>query len=243
MADFGVAYIQDDTSKPLICNLASGTKQYLAPEVYTKSHIHGPESDFWSLGVVAYELLFGKRPFEKHVPHDYIQYLEKALDTYNCVQKLASVVKPKPVVDTSEFKDINSDDQLHSLYESTPSTSSPGRSMIYSATPSSSPIGSPFGSPMRSPYSTKELAKRVTGIFDKDIPDKFPCILEETACNKESFDPSSTSIHMCIDHEDRDIYKESPPPYMGLHIVTHWAVDIDPENLPSNIRLKPTRYY
>jgi len=56
--------------------LASGTKQYLAPEVFCRAHVHGPESDFWSLGVVAYELLYNCRPFEKHCNVEFITYLE-----------------------------------------------------------------------------------------------------------------------------------------------------------------------
>ena len=63
----------------LTCTLASGTKQYLAPEVFCKAHIHGQESDFWSLAVVAYELLYAKRPFEKHCNIQYITYLERGL--------------------------------------------------------------------------------------------------------------------------------------------------------------------
>jgi hypothetical protein len=80
LTDFGVAHVQNDPwDKTLTCSLASGTKQYLAPEVFTKSHIHGPEVDYWSLGVVIYEVLFGRRPFEKHCPIPFIHYLEKAL--------------------------------------------------------------------------------------------------------------------------------------------------------------------
>lgn len=235
LADFGVAYIQSDTSKPLLCQLASGTKQYLAPEVFCKSHIHGPESDYWSLGVVAFELLFGKRPFEKHVPHDYIQYLEKGLEIYNKVSSTTIHIKPKPV-DRTEYKDSHHDDYPeHSPY----STSTPGRSMIYSATPSSSPIGSPigspFGSPMRSPYTTKEALHRR---LDKDLPDKFPIIIEETSglllhdFNNES---------LLYKEEFGQHFTELEAPYSGFHIVTHWAIDIELENLPVNIRLKPTR--
>eukprot|EP00597_Dinobryon_sp_UTEXLB2267_P008507 CAMPEP_0170091414 /NCGR_PEP_ID=MMETSP0019_2-20121128/25023_1 /TAXON_ID=98059 /ORGANISM="Dinobryon sp., Strain UTEXLB2267" /LENGTH=259 /DNA_ID=CAMNT_0010311303 /DNA_START=129 /DNA_END=906 /DNA_ORIENTATION=- len=75
LADFGVAHVQSSSSasQPLTCSLASGTKQYLAPEVFTKGHV-----TVWSLGVVAYELLFGRRPFDKHCPVAMISYLEKA---------------------------------------------------------------------------------------------------------------------------------------------------------------------
>ena len=67
--------INADTT--LVCRLASGTKQYLAPEVFTSKHVHGAEMDFWALGVVAYELLHGKRPFDKHCPREMIAYLEQ----------------------------------------------------------------------------------------------------------------------------------------------------------------------
>lgn len=85
LADFGVAFVHHPEDKEnrygdtLTCTLASGTKQYLGPEVFGKEHIHGPEADFWSLAVVAYELLFPKRPFEKHCNIEFITYLERAL--------------------------------------------------------------------------------------------------------------------------------------------------------------------
>jgi serine/threonine kinase 32 len=89
LIDFGVSYVSQNEAlvdlavpdtcrrkKTLTCSLTSGTKQYLAPEVYTSSHEHGTESDYWSLGVLAFELLFGRRPFEKHCPHHYIAHAE-----------------------------------------------------------------------------------------------------------------------------------------------------------------------
>ena len=106
LTDFGVAHVQSDEHVVtlaerdssyiiLTSTLASGTKQYLAPEVFTKSHLHGPEADYWSLGVVAYELLFGKRPFEKHCPVPFITYLEKAL---SASRKFKKELKMKEMV-------------------------------------------------------------------------------------------------------------------------------------------------
>ena len=75
MTDFGVSYIDVGTS--LTCNLSSGTKQYMAPEIFTKTHEHGAAADFWALAVVIFEVMFGKRPFHKHVNVEFTQYLEK----------------------------------------------------------------------------------------------------------------------------------------------------------------------
>src|ERR1700712_2999345 len=60
LADFNVA--SDLTpNKPLTSK--SGTLAYLAPEVYMGRGYYS-EVDWWSLGVLFYECIYNKRPFE-----------------------------------------------------------------------------------------------------------------------------------------------------------------------------------
>lgn len=114
LADFGVAYVHhpEDPNQPhhdtLTCTLASGTKQYLGPEVFGKEHIHGPEADFWSLAVVAYELLFPKRPFEKHCAIEFITYLERALLKQRKLSREARVRELQAAGLNTSFADLSS---------------------------------------------------------------------------------------------------------------------------------------
>ncbi|PQE27681.1 putative ribosomal S6 kinase 2 beta protein [Rutstroemia sp. NJR-2017a BBW] len=60
LADFNVA--SDYTPNRKLTS-KSGTLAYLAPEVY-KGCGYGPGADWWSLGVLFYECIYNKRPFE-----------------------------------------------------------------------------------------------------------------------------------------------------------------------------------
>ena len=84
ITDFGVAYVQDvserNEGKELKCNLSSGTKQYLAPEVFTQNHVHCRAVDFWSIGIMLFELLYRMRPWLKACPKQYVKFLEEEMN-------------------------------------------------------------------------------------------------------------------------------------------------------------------
>lgn len=74
LADFNVA--SDLTpNKPLTSK--SGTLAYLAPEVYMGRGYHS-EVDWWSLGVLFYECIYNKRPFEANHHDALAQAIVKA---------------------------------------------------------------------------------------------------------------------------------------------------------------------
>jgi serine/threonine protein kinase len=97
LTDFGISLVSSGDNPIPICNSSSGTMAYLAPEVLTPSHLHSHQSDFWSLGVVAYELLFQQRPFKKHCPIPSVRF---SADEYSSMwTDLLSLSSTSPLVD------------------------------------------------------------------------------------------------------------------------------------------------
>jgi serine/threonine protein kinase len=84
LIDFGIAHLSP-TSDICVCQSRSGTTQYMSPESFVpKTHYHSYESDFWSLGIVMYEMLYSIRPYETRVASPLIRYSE---ETYGTVWK------------------------------------------------------------------------------------------------------------------------------------------------------------
>ena len=68
LTDFGIArsaLARRSSPRPVRC---SGTASYLSPEQATGEQVATPASDMYALGVVAYQCLAGRRPFEGDNP-------------------------------------------------------------------------------------------------------------------------------------------------------------------------------
>ncbi|KAI9491907.1 kinase-like domain-containing protein [Zychaea mexicana] len=104
LSDFNVAVSFSD-KKPLRWSTA-GTLAYMAPELVGKQG-YSTSIDWWSLGVLAYELLFGKRPFKgksndqtmDSILHDPLQFPENVYQivSEDCVNVLSGLLEKSPI--------------------------------------------------------------------------------------------------------------------------------------------------
>ncbi len=63
LSDLGVARILDDTSSLTTTGNVLGTVDYIAPELFVSDGKADARSDIYSLGVLLYEMITGRRPF------------------------------------------------------------------------------------------------------------------------------------------------------------------------------------
>jgi serine/threonine protein kinase len=95
LTDFGISFCGSipEPGELLVCNLPSGTKPYMAPEMFARSRLHGTAADYWGLGITLFELCYGTRPF-KTLPPSYLQYAKR------CHYYEWHVACADPIVDT-----------------------------------------------------------------------------------------------------------------------------------------------
>ncbi|XP_028801445.1 L-type lectin-domain containing receptor kinase IX.1-like [Neltuma alba] len=89
LGDFGLARLVDHAKGAQTTALA-GTMGYMAPECITTGRA-SKESDLYSLGVVALELVCGRKPLNHRVPEDEINIVNWAWDLYGSGRILEAV--------------------------------------------------------------------------------------------------------------------------------------------------------
>ncbi|NXL61886.1 CTRO kinase, partial [Chordeiles acutipennis] len=101
LVDFGSA-AKMTLNKTVNAKLPVGTPDYMAPEMLTGLNgdgkaSYGPECDWWSLGVIAYEMIYGRSPFTEGT----------SAKTFNNIMNFQRFLKfPEDVKVSSEFLDL-----------------------------------------------------------------------------------------------------------------------------------------
>jgi serine/threonine protein kinase len=72
LADFGLAKDLTDSVGKGSC----GTLEYMAPEIVTRAKTHNYEVDWWTLGILMYELYYGVTPFLSDSREDIIENIK-----------------------------------------------------------------------------------------------------------------------------------------------------------------------
>ena len=71
--DFGVATI---CGNDLTTKLASGTKGFMSPEMYSSARVHGAPHDFFALGATAYRMVCTETPFAPKYGGQFVAYIK-----------------------------------------------------------------------------------------------------------------------------------------------------------------------
>lgn len=103
ISDFGVSKVVDDVSgnnsNIELTSQGTGTYYYLPPECFEigKNVLINNKVDIWSVGVICFEMIYGKKPFG----HGCSQ--EKLFDIMSCTNKTILPSEPKISVELEEF--------------------------------------------------------------------------------------------------------------------------------------------
>ncbi|MHB9138897.1 MAG: serine/threonine-protein kinase [Victivallaceae bacterium] len=116
LSDFGIARTIG-SNKNMALEII-GSPPYMAPEAFLGSHHVDPRSDIFSLGVVAYELLTGQKPFTGSRVADIVRYQKNQKSKFTAKQfiNLPGAVQDLLV----KMLKLNPDDRFQSMAEIIP---------------------------------------------------------------------------------------------------------------------------
>jgi len=97
ISDFGLStLLENDKMTDTLC----GSPLYMAPEVLM-NNIYGVKSDLWSVGIILYQLIYGKHPYKFTNMYELIQEINKSVIAYpptqvsqNCLNLIKGLLQP-----------------------------------------------------------------------------------------------------------------------------------------------------
>ena len=90
-----------------------GTNEYLAPEIISKDG-HSASVDWWTLGVLMYEFLYGCNPFTSATIQETHKKIQKGIYTFPKMHRYKVSREAKDLI--KELLDVDSEDRLGSKY-------------------------------------------------------------------------------------------------------------------------------
>lgn len=99
--DFGFSVETSSKKLKQFC----GTPSYMSPEIVTKKEYCGKESDVWALGVILYNLIYGRCPFRAQTEKELYRKISKG--NFNFPDETYSKME--------EFSDLKVSDKAKSL--------------------------------------------------------------------------------------------------------------------------------
>jgi serine/threonine protein kinase len=77
-----------------LCTSTSGTRPYMAPEIFMKGHAHAATADYYALGITVYQFLLGHRPYKPDPA------------TMKLIVKMANFVPPEKFTEINQIRRI-----------------------------------------------------------------------------------------------------------------------------------------
>lgn len=101
ISDFGLSTeLENDKMTDTLC----GSPLYMAPEIIT-NNVYGVKSDLWSVGVIMYQLIYGKHPYQFKNIYELIQEINTKEIEFPCNQVSANclnLMKKLLIVNTNQ---------------------------------------------------------------------------------------------------------------------------------------------